>query len=102
MTAFGEKGVIPMGVFDRDRRFLEFDNASNTILVVERKESVPWTKPQELGIEGFDFEDPHRVLGIVSRRGFVALMADGSTHFFDRSERHSAEEWKARFLMEEP
>jgi hypothetical protein len=95
LTAFGENGIAQIGAFDFNRRLAGFEKASDTFLVVEAKEAVPWTKPEELGVEGFDFQDPHRALGAVSRRGFVALMADGSTRFFDRSEKRTAEEWRA-------
>jgi hypothetical protein len=57
------------------------DGTSNTMLVVEAGEAVPWTKPAELPY------DPRRALpklGGMSSDGFHILMADGSTRFAPR------------------
>lgn len=51
------------------------DGLSNTLLVVEAEEAVPWSSPQELT---YDPKKPLPKLGEPSRDGFYALMADGS------------------------
>lgn len=53
------------------------DGTSNTLLVVEAAESVPWTKPEELP---FDPKKPLPKLGGTSPGIFFALFADGSVH----------------------
>jgi prepilin-type processing-associated H-X9-DG protein len=55
------------------------DGTSNTLMVVEAKEAVPWTKP-----EGLPFEDPAVPLfgtGSNHSGGFNVVMADGSVRF---------------------
>jgi hypothetical protein len=101
LSGFGEHGIVQIGVFSQGRPFGEPAKESETILVVEAKEPVPWTKPEELDAETFDFQDPHRVLGL-SRRGFYAAMADGSARFFDRSEKRPAQEWETMIFGEHP
>jgi prepilin-type processing-associated H-X9-DG protein len=60
----------------RGARIAEFiDGTSNTILVVEAAEAVPWTKPDALE---YDPRKPLPALGGHYRRGFHALFADGS------------------------
>ena len=56
------------------------DGTSNTIAVVEAKEAVPWTKPDELE---FDPKNPTPLFGAGSNHsgGFDALFADGSVRF---------------------
>jgi hypothetical protein len=54
------------------------DGTSNTLLLVEAGEPVPWTKPAELP---YDPKKPLPKLGGVSKDGFNILMADGSTRF---------------------
>jgi prepilin-type processing-associated H-X9-DG protein len=56
------------------------DGKSNTIAVVEAKEAVPWTKPDELS---FDPAAAPSLEGTGSSHpgGFNASMADGSVHF---------------------
>lgn len=51
------------------------DGSSNTILVVEAREAVPWTKPEDLP---FDPKGPLPPLGREGRDSFNALMCDGS------------------------
>jgi hypothetical protein len=58
------------------------DGTSNTILIVEMKRSIPWTKPEDIP---FDAARPTPKL-----RGFIegkvaAAMADGSVHLFNRA-----------------
>ena len=57
------------------------DGLSNTILVVEAEEAVPWTSLQELT---YDPKKPLPKLGHPSRDGFYALMADGSVHYIPK------------------
>jgi prepilin-type processing-associated H-X9-DG protein len=58
------------------------DGTSNTIAVVERKEAVPWTKPDELD---FDPDRPNPPLlygaGSAHSGGFHAAFADGRVDF---------------------
>jgi hypothetical protein len=54
------------------------DGTSNTILVVEAGEAVPWTKPDDLP---YDPEKPLPKLGGLFDGDFHILMADGSTRF---------------------
>jgi uncharacterized protein (TIGR03067 family) len=59
------------------QRFPSFtDGTSNTILVVEAGEAVPWTKPDELR---FDPKGKLPKLGGHFKGGFNVLVADGST-----------------------
>ena len=51
------------------------DGTSNTLLVVEAGESVPWTKPDELP---FPEKGPLPKLGAATSNRFFALFADGS------------------------
>jgi prepilin-type processing-associated H-X9-DG protein len=59
-----------------------FDGTSNTILAVEAKRDIPWTKPEDLPV------DPNAVLpglGGYSANGFNAAYADGSVRFLPNS-----------------
>jgi hypothetical protein len=51
------------------------DGTSNTILIVEAAQAVPWTKPEELP---FDRKKPVPKLGGQFPEGFLVGMADGS------------------------
>jgi hypothetical protein len=51
------------------------DGTSNTILVVEAAQAVPWTKPQDLP---YDPDRPLPLLGVLSPESFNIGMADGS------------------------
>jgi len=62
----GEEGVAPQQITD---------GLSNSIMVVEVEQSVPWTKPEDLE---YDSEQPKRGLGTFRPGGFLTLMADGS------------------------
>ena len=57
------------------------DGTSNTLMVVEAKEAVPWTKPDDLS---FDPAAAPSLDGAGSPHpgGFNASMADGSVRFF--------------------
>jgi len=66
---------------DRDLSIADFtDGTSNTILVVEAKEAVPWTKPDDLK---FDPAAAPSFYGAGSPHpgGFNAATADGAVHF---------------------
>jgi hypothetical protein len=58
------------------------DGMSNTILIAEGANPVPWTKPDDLP---FDPRGPLPPLGSPSSRGFTVAIADCSTRFIDRS-----------------
>lgn len=57
------------------------DGASNTLLVAEAGEPVPWTKPVDLT---YDVKKRIPKLGGLFPEGFQACMADGSVRFFSR------------------
>jgi hypothetical protein len=59
-----------------------FDGTSNTILIIEAKDAVPWTKPADLP---FDVKKPLPKLGGLFKDGFHAALADGSVRYIDRS-----------------
>jgi hypothetical protein len=54
------------------------DGLSNTLLIVEANQSVPWTKPDDLP---YNPNGPLPRLGGHSPNGFNAAAADGSTRF---------------------
>ena len=54
------------------------DGMSNTILLVEAKRSIPWTKPEDIP---YDTAKPLPALGGFFEGGFHVVMADGSVHF---------------------
>jgi hypothetical protein len=58
------------------------DGTSNTILVVEAEEAVPWTGTMELP---YDPQKPLPKLGHPSRKGFFALMADGTVRYIPKN-----------------
>ncbi len=55
------------------------DGLANTILVVEAKNDIPWTKPIDLE---YDAKKPLPKFGGYFPEGFNAAFADGSVHFF--------------------
>jgi hypothetical protein len=57
------------------------DGTSNTFLVVEAGEAVPWTKPQDIP---YDAGKPLPKLGGLFADGFHVAMADGSIRFVPR------------------
>jgi hypothetical protein len=71
--------VGPGAAFEETKRltFADFkDGTSNTFLVVEAWDPVPWTKPEELP---YDPDGPlPRLGGIIQDGSFRALFADGS------------------------
>ncbi len=54
------------------------DGTSNTILAVEAKREVPWTRPEDIP---FDPKQPLPEIGGYNPDGTNALFADGSVHF---------------------
>ncbi len=58
------------------------DGTSNTLMFVEAKTPVPWTKPEDLS---FAARKPLPELGGQFKDGFVAATADGATRFFNKS-----------------
>ena len=54
------------------------DGTSNTLMIVEAAEPVPWSKPADLT---YDPMGPLPNLGGVFKGGFNAALADGSVHF---------------------
>ncbi|MHB1557311.1 MAG: DUF1559 domain-containing protein [Isosphaeraceae bacterium] len=63
------------------------DGTSNTILVVEAKDAVPWTKPDDIAFDPAAAGDRETLFGAFSNHpgGFNALFADGSVHFIKRT-----------------
>jgi hypothetical protein len=77
--------VGPGTIFDGEqgRRFADVvDGTRYTILVVEAKREVPWTKPEDVP---FDPDKPLPELGGFTEGGFRALLADGSVRFIPKS-----------------
>jgi hypothetical protein len=57
------------------------DGMSNTILIVEAGQSVPWTKPDELP---YDPQRPLPPLGGTFTNGYNVVSAEGSVHFIPK------------------
>ena len=55
------------------------DGTSNTILFVEAKKAVPWTKPEDISLDAGKLLPK---LGGLSEGGFMAALCDGSVRFF--------------------
>jgi hypothetical protein len=58
------------------------DGTSNTLLIVEASESVPWTKPADIAYD--PAKQPLPRLGHMVENGFVAAFCDGSVRFITR------------------
>jgi hypothetical protein len=70
---FGQRGI---------RLTQIVDGTSNTFLVAEAAQAVPWTKPADMP---FDGKKELPKLGGVFKIGFTVLFADGSVRFFPRN-----------------
>jgi hypothetical protein len=64
----GDKGTQPREIVD---------GMSNTILVVQAKRDIPWTKPEDIP---YDAEKPLPKLGGFYEGVFLAALCDGSVH----------------------
>jgi hypothetical protein len=81
-AAFPQPRVLRPGQVTFGLRLAQIvDGASNTLLVVEAGEAVPWTKPDELA---YDPKKPLPKLGGLFPEGLHAALADGSVKFLDR------------------
>jgi prepilin-type processing-associated H-X9-DG protein len=58
------------------------DGTSNTILLVEAKRDIPWTKPEDIA---FDANQPLADLGGFSHEGLNVAFADGSVRFMSKA-----------------
>jgi hypothetical protein len=54
------------------------DGTSNTILLMEAKRDIPWTKPEDLP---YSKDAPLPNLGGFAENGFFAALCDGSVRF---------------------
>jgi len=77
-TAFEGPGGVALKDFP--------DGTSNTFLVVEAGDPVPWTKPEEID---YTPDRPVRLTGLF-KDGFRACMADGSVRFVRTEVREEA------------
>jgi hypothetical protein len=80
-TTFYQGFSGPGAAFEVTRRIriADFlDGTSNTILVAEAAEPVPWTKPEDMA---YDPKKPLPKLGGMSSGGFGAVFADGAGAF---------------------
>jgi hypothetical protein len=59
-----------------------FDGTSNTLMVVEARRDVPWTKPEDIP---FDPNAPPPALGGFTPEGFNAGFGDGSVRYIKHS-----------------
>lgn len=68
---------------DEGLSFAKFtDGLSNTFMVVETKNTVPWTKPEDIPI---DFEKDLPEFGGWYQGGYIALMCDGAVKFISEN-----------------
>jgi hypothetical protein len=77
------QGFAGKGAFFEGKRGIGIaditDGTSNTIMIVEAGNDVPWTKPEDLP---FDPDKALPRLGVLPGQGFYAAIADGSVRFF--------------------
>ena len=87
----GDPGIriadVRWSLFEKDKAtsFADVtDGLSNTIMVLESQEEVPWTRPEDLN---FDPAAAPSLSGAGSLHpgGFNVLMTDGSVRFFKRT-----------------
>jgi len=61
------------------------DGTSNTIIIVEAAEAVPWTKPADVSVDVTNVMQGNLPkLGAIGSNGFFAALGDGSVRFIDR------------------
>lgn len=85
-----EDGALTPKEDGGNRKFRDFtDGMSNTVVLVETKPFVPWTKPDDVG----DVMAVTKVSLRPGESGFLAAIADGSVRFFSSS--IDANVWKA-------
>ena len=65
------------------------DGTSDTLLVVEAKRNIPWTKPEDIP---YDPDKPLPNLGGYEEGGFNAALCDGASRFFSEK----IDEWILR------
>jgi hypothetical protein len=70
----GSKGVMIQEITD---------GTSNTLMFVEAKRDIPWTKPADIP---FDPDKPVPPLGGFVKGHFAAALSDGSAHIFRRDD----------------
>jgi hypothetical protein len=58
------------------------DGTSNTLMFVEAKREIPWTKPEDIP---YDKDKPLPKLGGRYAEGFVAALCDGSVRFISQN-----------------
>jgi hypothetical protein len=58
------------------------DGMSNTIMLVEAKRDIPWTKPEDISV---DADKPLPKLGGWTVGGFIATFADGSVRLISEN-----------------
>jgi beta-lactamase regulating signal transducer with metallopeptidase domain len=58
------------------------DGTSDTIMLIETKKSIPWTKPEDIEYEK---DKPIPLMGGFSESGFNAAFADGSVRFLAKT-----------------
>ena len=58
------------------------DGTDSTILIVEAKRNIPWTKPEDIP---YDAKKPIPRLGGFFQGSYGTAMADGSVHFLQRN-----------------
>jgi hypothetical protein len=84
------QGFVGHGAFFEDKKGLPIsaftDGTSNTLMIVEAAEPVPWTKPQDLP---YDPKKPLPKLGGHRSGGFLAAFCDGSVHFLKQNIKES-------------
>jgi hypothetical protein len=84
--AFSGKGALLDPT--RPTRLAEItDGLSNTLMVVESTDAIPWTKPDDLPFDNAPGAGAAKVFGPGSRHpaGFNALMSDGAVRFIKTS-----------------
>jgi len=66
------------------------DGTSNTLMIVEAKRNIPWTKPEDIP---FDADKPLPELGGFVEGKFGAVMADGAFRLFDTEQVKQQLKW---------